>query len=93
MELGFEFEHPWALLFLAALPLYAWLRGRVGRTAALLFPDAALLAGLSRRVREGAGGLRLVADRRQPSSAARASPRVPGWRPGSWPPGPTGRCG
>jgi len=59
MELGFEFEHPWVLLLLAALPLYAWLRGRVGRTSALLFPDAALLAGLSRRVREGAGGLRL----------------------------------
>lgn len=59
MELGFEFEHPWVLLFLAALPLYAWLRGRVGRASALLFPDAALLAGLSRRVREGAGGLRL----------------------------------
>jgi len=59
MELGFEFEHPWVLLLLAALPVYAWLRGRVGRTSALLFPDAALLAGLSRRVREGAGGLRL----------------------------------
>ena len=59
MELGFEFEHPWVLLFLAALPLYAWLRGRVGRTSALLFPDAALLAGLSRQVREGAGSLRL----------------------------------
>jgi Ca-activated chloride channel family protein len=59
MELGFEFEHPWVLLLLAALPLYAWLRGRLGRASALLFPDATLLAGFSRKVHEGAGGLRL----------------------------------
>lgn len=59
MELGFEFEHPWALLLLALLPLYAWLRGRIGQAAALLFPDTTLLAGISRAVREKAGRLRV----------------------------------
>ena len=59
MEIGFEFEQPWVLLLLALLPLYAWLRGRIGRAAALLYPDARLLAGLSRPTREGSGALRL----------------------------------
>ncbi len=59
MDLGFEFEHPWALLLLASLPLYAWLKGRAGRAAAVQFPDTTLLAGLTRPVREQAGRLRL----------------------------------
>ncbi len=58
MDLAFEFEHPWVLLFLALLPLYAWLRGRVGKTAALLYPDTNLLQEVSRPIREGAGALR-----------------------------------
>lgn len=59
MELGFEFQYPWVLLLFAFLPLYAWMRGRVGRVAALLYPDTSLLAGLGRPVREQSGRLRL----------------------------------
>ena len=44
-----EFETPWALLLLALLPLYAWLRGGRSRSSALLYPDAALLTPVSRR--------------------------------------------
>ncbi len=58
MDFAFEFEHPWVLLFLALLPLYAWLRGRIGQTAALLYPDANLLQEVSRPIREGVGALR-----------------------------------
>lgn len=59
MELGFEFQYPWALLLLALLPLYAWLKGKPGKAAAVLYPDTTLLAGLGRPVREQAGRLRL----------------------------------
>ena len=58
MELGFEFQYPWALLLLALLPLYSWLRGRVGKAAALTYPDTSLLDGLGRPVREQSGRLR-----------------------------------
>jgi Ca-activated chloride channel family protein len=58
MDTGFEFQYPWALLLLALLPLYAWLKGKTGRAAALLYPDATLLDGISRPVREKAGRLR-----------------------------------
>ncbi len=58
-ELGFEFEHPWVLLFLALLPLYAWLRGKKGQAAAILYPDIDLLRAVSTPVREGAGALLL----------------------------------
>ena len=58
-ELGFEFEHPWVLLLLALLPLYAWLRGKSGQAAALLYPDVGLLRAVSKPVREAAGSLRL----------------------------------
>ena len=58
LPLGFEFERPAALLLLALLPLWAWLRGRAGRAGALVFPDARLLDGLGRPVREAAGRLR-----------------------------------
>ena len=59
MDLGFEFQYPWALLLLALLPLYAWLRGRRGQVAALLYPDTSLLGGLGRPVSAQAGRLRL----------------------------------
>ncbi|MFM7209772.1 MAG: BatA domain-containing protein, partial [Verrucomicrobiota bacterium] len=52
-----DFERPWALLLLALLPLYAWLRGGRSRSSALLFPDASLLTEVSRPVKAGAGSL------------------------------------
>jgi Ca-activated chloride channel family protein len=59
MNFGFEFEYPWVLLSLALLPLYAWLKGRIGKSSALLFPDAQLLTKISKPIREGIGALRL----------------------------------
>jgi Ca-activated chloride channel family protein len=56
---GYDFQYPWALLLLALVPIYAWLRGRVGRSAAVLYPDTSLLGALGRPVRERAGRLRL----------------------------------
>lgn len=58
LPLGFEFERPVALLLLALLPLWSWLRGHAGRAGALTYPDASLLAGIGRPVREAAGRLR-----------------------------------
>ena len=59
MDLGVQFQYPWALLLLALLPLYSWLRGRVGQAAALTYPDTTLLDGIGRPVREQSGRLRL----------------------------------
>ena len=60
MELfGYDFQYPWALLLLALVPVYAWLRGRVGRAAAVLYPDTSLLSAAGRPVRERAGRLRV----------------------------------
>ncbi|MBM3826437.1 MAG: VWA domain-containing protein [Verrucomicrobia bacterium] len=52
-----DFERPWALLLLALLPLYAWLRGGRSGSSALLYPDASLLTEVSRPVKSGAGSL------------------------------------
>ena len=60
MELfGYDFQYPWALLLLALVPVYAWLRGRVGRASAVLYPDTSLLGAAGRPVRERAGRLRM----------------------------------
>ena len=60
MELfGYDFQYPWALLLLALVPVYAWLRGRVGRASAVLYPDTSLLGAAGRPVRERAGRLRV----------------------------------
>lgn len=59
MNPDLEFQYPWILLLLALVPLYAWLRGRVGRAAALVYPDTTLLQGIDRPVRERSGRLRL----------------------------------
>ncbi len=56
---GYDFQYPWALLLLALVPVYAWLRGRIGRAAAVLYPDTTLLGVVGRPVRERAGRLRL----------------------------------
>ena len=56
---GYDFQYPWALLLLALVPVYAVLRGRVGRSAAVLYPSTALLGAAGRPVRERAGRLRL----------------------------------
>lgn len=51
----FSFLHPWVLLGLFALPLLAWLRGRFGGTAGILFSSTNLILkmGAPRRARAG----------------------------------------
>lgn len=55
MNENFEFQYPWVLALLALLPVYAWLRGRVGKHSALRFSsaDIARAAGASARAASG----------------------------------------
>lgn len=40
---SFRFESPWLLLLLLLIPLWAWLRGKVGRTAAVPLASTSIL--------------------------------------------------
>jgi Ca-activated chloride channel family protein len=55
MKGNFQFQYPWLLALLALLPVYAFLRGRVGKISALRFPsaDIARTAGASARAAAG----------------------------------------
>ena len=37
MSNNFQFQFPWMLALLALLPVYAFLRGRIGKLSAVLF--------------------------------------------------------
>ena len=49
------FAHPWLLLLLLALPLLAYLRGKRGATAALVFSSTSALAAIGKRSASRAG--------------------------------------
>src|ERR1043166_4471916 len=55
MTSNFQFQYPWLLLLLGLLPIYALLRGRIGKLAALRFPsaDIARAAGAAARAAPG----------------------------------------
>ena len=55
MNAAFEFQFPWVLGFLALLPVYAILHGKIGKLAALRFPsaDIARAAGATARAAPG----------------------------------------
>lgn len=55
----FEFQFPWLLALLALLPIYALLRGRVGRLSALLFSSADIARAAGAQARSAAGRLLL----------------------------------
>ena len=55
----FQFQYPWLLVLLAFLPVYAFLRGRSGRLAAMRFPSADLLRRAGVVVRASSGRLLL----------------------------------
>lgn len=56
---NFEFQYPWFLGLLALLPVYAFLRGRAGKLAALQFPSAEIARAAGAAARSMAGRLLL----------------------------------
>ena len=54
-----EFAWPWMLLGLLIPPYIAWWRGRRGKSPAVMFPTAFLLAGIAKPVRSWRGGFAL----------------------------------
>jgi Ca-activated chloride channel family protein len=54
-----EFQYPWLLALLALLPIYAFLRGRIGKLAALRFPSADIARAAGAAARAAAGRLLL----------------------------------
>lgn len=57
MTSEFEFQSPWVLTLLALLPVYAFLRGKVGRLSALLFSSAEIAQTAGAQARSAAGRL------------------------------------
>ncbi|MDB6112359.1 MAG: von Willebrand factor type [Pedosphaera sp.] len=57
MSEHFQFQYPWLLALLALLPVYAFLRGRVGKLSALRFPSADLARAVGGAARSAAGRL------------------------------------
>lgn len=57
METSFEFQRSWVLALLALLPLYAYLRGRAGKSSTLQFSSTELAASIAGKARSGAGRL------------------------------------
>jgi Ca-activated chloride channel family protein len=54
-----QFQYPWLLALLALLPIYAFLRGRIGKLAALRFPSADIARAAGAAARAAAGRLLL----------------------------------
>ena len=59
MNSNFEFQYPWVLALLALLPVYALLRGRVGKHSALTFSSADIARAAGATARAAAGRLLL----------------------------------
>lgn len=59
MNTSFEFQFPWVLVLLALLPIYAFLRGRVGKHSALTFSSADIARAAGATARAAAGRLML----------------------------------
>src|SRR5215467_2123775 len=57
MNGNFQFQYPWVLGLLLLLPVYAFLRGRVGKLAALRFPSADIARSAGAVARSAAGRL------------------------------------
>jgi len=57
MNSNFEFQYPWVLALLALLPVYAFLRGRVGKHSALAFSSAEIARAAGATARAAAGRL------------------------------------
>jgi Ca-activated chloride channel family protein len=57
MNDAFEFQYPWVLALLALLPLYAVLRGKIGKVSALQFSSAEIARAAGGQARAAAGRL------------------------------------
>ncbi|EEF57920.1 vWA domain-containing protein [Pedosphaera parvula] len=57
MNSHFQFQYPWFLALLALLPVYAFLRGRVGKLSALRFSSAEIARAAGGAARSAAGRL------------------------------------
>ena len=57
MTSNFEFQYPWVLALLALLPIYAVLRGKVGKHSALKFSSADIARAAGATARAAAGRL------------------------------------
>jgi len=57
MSTHFQFQYPMLLALLALLPVYAFLRGRVGKLSALRFPSADIARAAGGAARAAAGRL------------------------------------
>ncbi len=55
MNGDFEFQYPWLLALLGLLPIYALLRGKVGRLSALTFSSADIARAAGAQARSAAG--------------------------------------
>lgn len=54
---SFEFGYPWMLVFLLLIPILAWLKGRMGGSAAFLYSSVNLIRPWHSKVRSSAGAL------------------------------------
>ena len=54
------FAHPWLLLLLLLLPLFAWLKGRRGRPAAFVYSSIQLVRGMQNLSRSRSGGFLMM---------------------------------
>ena len=54
---NFQFQYPWLLALLALLPVYSFLRGRIGKISALRFPSADIARAAGAAARAAAGRL------------------------------------
>ncbi len=59
MNTSFEFQFPWVLVLLALLPVYAFLRGRVGKHSAVQFSSTDIARAAGATARAAAGRLML----------------------------------
>jgi len=59
MNSNFQFQFPWLLTLLALLPVYAFLRGRIGKFSAVLFSSADIARAAGAIARSAAGRLML----------------------------------
>jgi Ca-activated chloride channel family protein len=51
----FEFQYPWVMALLGLLPVYALLRGKIGRLSALMFSSAEIARAAGAQARAAAG--------------------------------------